>query len=107
MKSLCEIPNCPAFAQVGGKTCAPHENARTAKALKICKDREGHGGKSCLGCKRRFTETDYVIATAERKKTRKGGEQFGYRHVACEPPTPRLSKKAIRESVKPLFVEAV
>lgn len=35
-----------------------------------------------------------------------GDDPRGYRHVRCEPPTPRLSRRAIRESEKPLLVEA-
>lgn len=104
MERPCEIPNCPALALRHQKTCKQHENARTAKDLHLAKDASGGGAKRCLGCCRAFVESDYVIATAERRvKLKKGGNQFGYRHVACEPPTPKLSKKAIKESVKPLL----
>lgn len=100
----CEVPNCPAFAESRRKTCGPHRDARTAKDLKICKDSDGHGGKSCLSCRRRFAEDDYVFKTPKkRENVRKPGDQFGYAHVCCDPPSPRLSKKAIRESEKPLL----
>lgn len=102
MATVCEVPNCPAVAR--SKTCGPHIDARTAKDLKIAKDADGHGGKSCMACRRRFVESDYVLKQMKRRENiRKGGEQFGYAHVACDPPSPRLSQKAIRESEKPLL----
>lgn len=51
----CEVPECPALAEVGRATCGPHRDARLAKGLGIAKDSEGHGGKSCINCKRRFS----------------------------------------------------
>lgn len=100
----CEVPECPAFAEVGRETCGPHRDARLARELKIAKDAEGHGGKSCIKCKRLFRETDWVYRQMLRRANiRKTGEQFGHAHVRCESPTPRLSKKAIKESPKPLL----
>ena len=104
MTRLCEVPNCITFAERQKKTCSYHANARTAKDLRLSEDAKGLGGETCLGCRRKFREDDYVIATAERRPNmKKGGKQLGYRHVACEPPSPRPSRKAIRESIKPLL----
>jgi len=67
MERPCEITNCPALALRHQKTCKQHENARTAKDLHLAKDASGRGAKRCLGCRRAFVESDYVIATAERR----------------------------------------
>lgn len=100
----CGVPECPAWAEVGGATCGPHRDARLAKALGIAKDAGGHGGKCCITCRRRFAETDWVYRQILRRaNVRKTGEQFGHAHVRCEPVTQRLSRKAIKESPKPLL----
>lgn len=100
----CEVIDCPALAEVGRATCGPHKDARLAKALHIAKDSKGLGGKRCISCKRTFTETDWVWKTLKRRTTiKKAGDHFGHEHVQCEPPTLKLSRKAIRESAKPLL----
>ncbi len=100
----CEVVDCPAFAEVGRATCGPHRDARLAKVLHIAKDVEGRGGKRCIACGQTFTETDWVWkALRPRKNVKKPGDFYGHEHVACEPKTSKLSRKAIRESVKPLL----
>lgn len=100
----CEIPNCPALAARGRKTCDPHRDARTAEELRLAKDFTGKGGKHCQRCRRKFAKEDYVNrAPVARKNVGKHADQFGYVHVSCEPAAPRVSKKALRESEKPLL----
>lgn len=104
MSATCEVPDCPALPLPMRATCGPHAEARTAKDLHIAKDVAGRGGKRCLDCKRQFAPTDWVYKKPKaRPKGRTPGDPYGYVHVACEPTSPRLSKKAIREAEKPLF----
>lgn len=57
-----------------------------------------------MNCRRTFAEGDYVFTTERKREgVSKHAAQFGYAHVACEPPTPRLSRKAIKASEKPLL----
>lgn len=93
----CEVPACPALAEVGRSTCGPHKDSRTAKELHIV-------GSKCMGCNRAFAKTDYVYKSLRPlKQIKKQGERFGHEHVACEPPNERPSRQDIRESVKPLL----
>lgn len=104
--SVCDIPNCPVLTVGRARYCQSHGLARTAKDLGINKNElTGNGGQSCVKCRRKFRETDFVLSkrvdtTKRRKKSQ------GWAHVACEPKTSKLSKKAIRESVTPLFDDA-
>jgi hypothetical protein len=85
-------------------TCGPHVGARLAKALNISQTATGRGGKRCIDCGRLFKAEDWVWKSLRpRSKVKKPGDAYGHAHVCCEPPTPRLSKKAIRVSVKPLL----
>lgn len=102
---LCAVPDCPALAEGRKDTCRLHAIARTAEALSISKTSSGRGGKRCLLCRRVFKPSDYVLSQMlPRVKTGKSpGDAYGYSHVACDPPTARLSKRKIRESEKPLL----
>lgn len=103
-QQVCEIPNCPAFAAPKKKACLQHATARIAKDLGISRSQAGNGGKRCLTCQRFFKPEDWVLKEMQVKTTKaKAGDLYGHRHVACEPPTPRISKRKIRESQKPLF----
>lgn len=105
---ICEIPGCPAFAVGKKATCLQHATARIAKALGISRSQAGKGGKRCLSCQRFFKPEDWVLKEMQVKTTKsKAGDLYGHRHVACDPPTPRISKKKIRESQKPLFEDTV
>lgn len=103
MDRPCAVPNCPALAAGTRKTCDPHRDAVLAKELHIAEDVAGRGGSRCLTCRRKFKRDDYVLKKSIAAPTRKDKERRGYKHVACEPPTARVSKKKQRESVKPLF----
>lgn len=104
MTQPCAVLDCPSMALGRSKTCGPHRDARTAKQLHIAKDVAGHGGKRCLSCRRYFREGDFVNqTTVARPKSSRPGDPYGYVHIACEPPSPRVPKKAVRESEKPLL----
>lgn len=100
--TLCAVTNCPAYAAGGRKTCDPHRHAVLAKELHIAEDVEGRGGDRCVACRWKFKRDDYVLKKTIAAPTRKDKDNRGHKHVACEPPTARMSKKAQRESVKPL-----
>jgi hypothetical protein len=102
---LYEVPNCPAYAHDGLATCLAHKDARLAKELRISQQVNGRNGKRCLKCRRVFRPDDYVNSKPRLKKKRSSrpGDPYGWVHVACEPLAPRLAKRAIRESVKPLL----
>lgn len=93
----CEVPLCPALAEVNRSTCAIHRYAQIAGELHII-------GSKCLNCHRSFAKMDWVYKSLRPLKTiKRSGERFGHEHVACEPTTPRQSRQEIRDSVKPLL----
>lgn len=96
---LCEVKHCPCEAVRHERTCKPHRLASTAKDLCL---RVGTGGDRCVACRRKFRAEDYVLRqmveiTRRRKPAR------GYQHALCEPASKTISRKKIRESVKPLL----
>lgn len=100
----CEVPDCPAFAELHRATCGPHKDAALAKALRIAKDKDGRGGKRCITCGRVFAETDWVWKKMrKRAHVKKAGDHYGHEHVQCDPIVRKPSPKQIRESVKPLL----
>jgi hypothetical protein len=102
----CEVLGCPVFAEPRRATCGIHRYARTAKQLDIARDVEGKGGKRCVNCGRQFAEADWCEqAPVLKTKRSRPGDPYGYRHVACEPVSRRVSRQAIREAEKPLFSE--
>lgn len=103
VETPCAVTNCPAFASGRRKTCDPHRDAVLAKELHIAQDVEGRGGNRCMTCRRKFKREDYVFRESWPHPSRKEPERKGHKHVACEPPTARLSKQKERDSVKPLL----
>ncbi len=106
--TLCRIETCPLEARDGSPYCGIHQFARLAKQLGISGDKEGKGAKSCKDCKRKFKDEDFVHSEAQttRKSNKKGAAiSFSYRHIQCAPTVKRLSRKALKESVKPLLSE--
>lgn len=94
---MCEVPTCPAVRDGRSKFCRQHRDATLANAAGCHKRR-------CVACKRAIGKDDYVLKELQQKTGRfKPGEPYGWQHVACEPPSPKLSKRAIRESEKPLL----
>lgn len=99
---VCDVPNCPVVVAAGSRFCELHKLARTAKELRLGPNKEGLGAASCATCGRRFKNGDYVLRESVNRKQRKT-TIAAYRHVACEPSTPRLTRKQQRESEKPLL----
>lgn len=98
----CLIENCPAMVSGRNVTCEIHRHARLAKEIGVSQRSDGKGGARCLSCRRIFKEADWV----EKEPTFVRGNKsstHGYKHVSCEPPTARLSKRKMRESPKPLL----
>lgn len=94
--SACLVPDCLALAIDGGK-CALHQFASTARAAGVVE-------QPCVTCNRKFQKADYVTqAPDEQVGKKKTLVVCRWRHVACEPPVKRLTKRDIAESVKPLF----
>lgn len=103
--SVCDVANCPVAALAGSRFCGVHKIARTARELHLGPNKEGIGAHRCTRCRRAFKDLDFVERqSVPTKRNRK--DSTGYRHVVCAPASPRPNRKAIRESVKPLFDEA-
>lgn len=93
----CEISDCPALVAGRAMKCPTHRLAVLAKRVCV--------RKRCVSCRRAIRETDWVFREmVPIVNARKAGDPYGWRHVACEPPSPRLSKKKIKESEKPLLL---
>jgi len=99
---VCDVPNCPCEAERGSKFCGPHVYAVTAKQLRLGPDNEGRGAVRCGKCRRAFKDDDYVERASHVVKTRRG-PVTRWIHAFCVPGPVRPSRKAIRESDKPLL----
>lgn len=99
--AICSVKNCPADAQRGYKTCAPHRKGRLARDMGI---RLGDQGEHCVRCRRAFKADDFVlldsVATTRHRKAVRGHE-----HVACGPKRIHASLKKQRDAVKPLLAD--
>lgn len=99
---VCDVPNCPVIVAPGSRFCELHKRARTAKELGFGPDANGLNAARCARCRRAFRDPDFVERVAVSRTVR-GKPIPAFRHVACEPPTAKLTRKQLRESAKPLI----